>query len=189
MNRWSTLLLACVFAAFASAAFAQTPRGGEAARLARLKTEAIATVDASQKQVQEIVDSLFSFSELAFQEFETQRYLTELLESNGFTIETGVSGMPSSWWATWGSGEPVIALGSDIDGIPKASQMPGVAYREPLIDGAPGHGEGSQLRSSGQHRRRARRERDHAARAVAGHDRRVARCRRGAARRQGVVRP
>ena len=142
MNRSSTLLLACASAALASAAFAQPPRGGEAARLARLKTEAIATVDASQKQMQEIVDSLFSFSELAFQEFETQRYLTQLLESNGFTVETGVSGMPSSWWATWGSGEPVIALGSDIDGIPKASQTPGVAYREPLIDGAPGHGEG-----------------------------------------------
>ena len=87
------------------------------------KTEAIATVDASQKQIQEIVDSLFSFSELAFQELETQRYLTQLLESNGFTVEIGVSGMPSSWWATWGSGEPVIALGSDIDGIPKASQL------------------------------------------------------------------
>ncbi len=142
MNRWSRLPLVCVSAALASQVSAQPPRGGEAARLGRLKTEAIATVDASEKQVQEIVDSLFSFSELAFQEFETQRYLTQLLESNGFTVETGVSGMPSSWWATWGSGEPVIALGSDIDGIPKASQMPGVAYREPLIDGAPGHGEG-----------------------------------------------
>src|SRR5262249_35417054 len=87
-------------------------------------------------------DSLFSFSELAFQEFETQRYLTELLKKNGFAVETGVSGMPSSWWATWGSGEPVIALGSDVDGIPKASQLPGVAYRQPMIEGAPGHGEG-----------------------------------------------
>ena len=27
----------------------------------------------------------------------------------------------------WGSGEPVIALGSDIDCIPQASQKPGVA--------------------------------------------------------------
>jgi aminobenzoyl-glutamate utilization protein B len=44
--------------------------------------------------------------------------------------------------ATWGSGKPVIALGSDIDGIPQASQKPGVAYHSPLIDGAPGHGEG-----------------------------------------------
>jgi hypothetical protein len=31
--------------------------------------------------------------------------------------------VPSSWWATWGQGQPVIALGSDIDGIPRASQI------------------------------------------------------------------
>jgi len=111
-------------------------------RLSGLKAEAAAKVEANAKLVQEIVDSLFSFSELGFQEFETQRYLTELLEKHGFAVERGVSGMPSSWWATWGSGAPVIALGSDIDGIPRASQLPGVAYREPLIDGAPGHGEG-----------------------------------------------
>jgi aminobenzoyl-glutamate utilization protein B len=36
----------------------------------------------------------------------------------------------------------VIALGSDIDGIPQASQKPGVACHEPLVPGAPGHGEG-----------------------------------------------
>ena len=36
----------------------------------------------------------------------------------------------------------MIALGSDIDCIPQASQKPGVAYRDPMIDGAPGHGEG-----------------------------------------------
>jgi len=121
--------------------FAQSS-GTDDARLAQLKAEAIATVDASQKLTQEIVDSLFSFSELAFQEVETQRYLTELLERNGFTVEQGVSGIPSSWWATWGSGAPVIALGSDVDGIPKASQRPGVAYQDPLIEGGPGHGEG-----------------------------------------------
>ncbi len=44
--------------------------------------------------------------------------------------------------ATWGSGKPVIALGSDIDCIPRASQRPGIAHHEPLVDGAPGHGEG-----------------------------------------------
>jgi aminobenzoyl-glutamate utilization protein B len=119
--------------------------GGEAAdppSLTGLKGEAAASVDELQKLTQEIVDSLFSFSELGFQEFETQRYLTELLETNGFTVEQGVSGIPSSWWATWGEGRPVIALGSDVDGIPRSSQMPGVVYREPMIDGAPGHGEG-----------------------------------------------
>jgi len=44
--------------------------------------------------------------------------------------------------ASWGSGKPVLALGSDIDCIPQASQKPGVAYHAPMIEGAPGHGEG-----------------------------------------------
>ena len=51
-------------------------------------------------------------------------------------------GIPTAWVATWGSGKPVIAIGSDIDCIPQASQKPGVAYHDPLIEGAPGHGEG-----------------------------------------------
>ena len=33
-------------------------------------------------------------------------------------------------------------MGSDIDDIPQASQKPGVAWHEPIIEGAPGHGEG-----------------------------------------------
>lgn len=110
--------------------------------LTGLKAEAAEKIEANAKLTQEIVDSLFSFSELGFQEFETQRYLTGILEANGFTVEQNVSGIPTAWWATWGSGKPVIALGSDIDGIPKSSQMPGVAYRQPMIEGAPGHGEG-----------------------------------------------
>ncbi len=115
---------------------------GPPPELTGLKAEAVEIVGDNQKLTQEIVDSLFSFAELGFQEFETQRYLTEILESNGFTVEYGVSGIPSAWWATWGSGKPVIALGSDVDGIPKSSQMPGVAYRQPMVEGAPGHGEG-----------------------------------------------
>ncbi|MEX2281761.1 MAG: peptidase dimerization domain-containing protein, partial [Gemmatimonadota bacterium] len=82
------------------------------------------------------------FGELGFQEIETSRYLTGVLERNGFTVQRGVAGIPTAWLATWGSGKPVIALGSDIDGIPQASQKPGVSYHDPLVPGAPGHGEG-----------------------------------------------
>ncbi len=112
------------------------------AQLVGIKAEAVERVDALADLTQQINDMLFSFSELGFQEFETQRYLTEILRGNGFDVELGVAGIPSSWWATWGSGSPVIAIGSDVDGIPKASQLPGVAYRQPIVEGAPGHGEG-----------------------------------------------
>ena len=84
---------------------------GPPPELSGLKAEAAEMVGEKQKLTQEIVDSLFSFSELGFQEFETQRYLTGILEENGFTVEHGVSGIPSAWWASWGSGKPVIALG------------------------------------------------------------------------------
>ena len=111
-------------------------------RLDDFKREVIADIDARRDFTQQMVDSIFSFSELGFQEFETQRYVTGILEEHGFAVETGVAGIPTSWVARWGSGEPVIALGTDIDGIPQASQKPGVAYRDPLVEGGPGHGEG-----------------------------------------------
>lgn len=113
-----------------------------ASRVEGWKKEVIRNVDGQAKKAQEMVDMVFSFSELGFQEVETSAYLTRMLEENGFTIERGVSGIPTAWMARWGNGKPVIALGSDIDCIPKASQKPGVAYREAIVDGAPGHGEG-----------------------------------------------
>ncbi len=107
-----------------------------------LKREAAAAVESMRDMSQQMVDMVFSFSELGFQEVETSRYLTGILEENGFAVEAGVAGIPTAWVASWGSGKPVIALGSDIDCIPQASQKPGVAFHDPLVPGAPGHGEG-----------------------------------------------
>ena len=65
-----------------------------------------------------------------------------VLEKEGFKIERDYAGIPTAWVASWGSGKPVISLGSDIDDIPQASQKPGVGYHDPIVEGAPGHGEG-----------------------------------------------
>ena len=107
-----------------------------------MKADLAGQIDAMKKQAQVMVDSVFSFGELGFQEFETSRYLTEILEKEGFQIERGIAGIPTAWVASWGRGKPVISLGSDIDDIPQASQKPAVAWHDPLIEGAPGHGEG-----------------------------------------------
>ncbi|REK10992.1 MAG: amidohydrolase [Acidobacteria bacterium] len=134
----TTLTAAFLAALLASAAPAQQ----DAKRLARYQEELLAQIDARAKLTQEMVDSIFSFGELGFQEVETSRYVTAILEQHGFVVERGVAGMPTAWVARWGSGEPVISFGSDIDGIPKSSQKPGVAYHDPIVEGAPGHGEG-----------------------------------------------
>src|SRR4026209_2555315 len=121
---------------------AATPRPREGRAPGGVRADGPSDVEAMSTFTQQMVDSVFSFGELGFQEFETNRYLIDILKKNGFTVEEGVAGIPTAFMATWGSGKPVLALGSDIDCIPQASQKPGVAYHDPLIEGAPGHGEG-----------------------------------------------
>ncbi len=123
-------------------AFAQSNKKYDSIYIEKLKKEVTASVDGKQKSIQEMVDMVFSFGELGFQEVETSKYLISVLEKNGFIVEKGISNIPTAWMAKWGSGSPVIALGSDIDCIPKASQKPGVAFKDPIVEGAPGHGEG-----------------------------------------------
>ena len=136
------LLLAASAATPPAAIAAQEADANANPRLPALKDEVALDIDARRDFTQQMVDSVFSFAELGFQEYETARYVTGILEVHGFAIETGVGGIPTAWLARWGSGSPVIALGTDVDGIPQASQMPGLPYRKPMIDGAPGHGEG-----------------------------------------------
>ncbi len=144
-------LITCVFAVLLAASplaqRGQAPAPAPAPakpnpKLDALKQEAVADVESRKVFSQQMVDQIFSYGELGFQEFETNRYLIDILKKNGFAVEEGIAGIPTAFMATWGSGKPVIALGSDIDGIPQASQKPGVAWHEPLIEGAPGHGEG-----------------------------------------------
>ena len=117
----------------------------QASRLETLKREAITEADRLQVLTQQMVDQIFSYSELGFQEHETSRYVTGILEKNGFRVERGVAGIPTAWVASYTSphgSKPVIGFITDLDGIPQASQKPGVAYHDPIIAGAPGHGEG-----------------------------------------------
>jgi len=124
----------------ASCALAQPKAAPE--KEAAMKADLTGQIDGMKKQAQVMVDSVFSFGELGFQEFETSKYLTGILEKEGFKVERGIAGIPTAWVASWGQGKPVISLGSDIDDIPQASQKPGVAWHEPMIESAPGHGEG-----------------------------------------------
>jgi aminobenzoyl-glutamate utilization protein B len=155
MARSRVAAVAVVSVLVVAAPFAQSPSDAPAKptatakpapkddqRTERLKNEAVKDVESMSVFTQQMVDSIFSFAELGFQEVETNRYLIDILKKNGFSVQEGIAGIPTAFMATWGSGKPVIALGSDIDCIPQASQKPGVAYHDPMIEGAPGHGEG-----------------------------------------------
>src|SRR5499426_343569 len=126
-------IVLCVLALSFAWAIVQSTRAQESKSLDDLKREAVAEVDKSQKLIQEMVDSIFSFAELGFQEYETSKYVTGILEKNGFKIERGVAGVPTAWVASYGSGKPVVGFITDIDCIPRASQKPGVAYHAAIV--------------------------------------------------------
>ena len=120
-----------------------------------MKHEAAERVDARRVFTQRMVDSIFSFAELGFQEFDTSAYVTGILEKEGFQVTRGVAGMPTAFVAEWGSGKPVIGFMADIDGLPETSQKPGVAYHDAAHSRRPRPRRGTQRRAGGERHRRA----------------------------------
>src|SRR5579864_6857735 len=84
---------ALVFLISAACLFAQSKVSPE--REAAMKADLAGQIDAMKKQAQVMVDSVFSFGELGFQEFETSKYLTGILEKEGFKVQRGVAGIPT----------------------------------------------------------------------------------------------
>ena len=77
-------------------------------------------------------------------EYESSRLLADELERWGFRVSRGVAGMPTAFTAEWGKGHPVIGIMGEYDALPGLSQKP-VPHREPLVEGAPGHGCGHNI--------------------------------------------
>ncbi|RMF87013.1 MAG: amidohydrolase [Nitrospinota bacterium] len=87
-------------------------------------------------------DAVYSYAELGMQEVYTSRLLQEVFRAHGFTVEEGISGIPTAFLATYGSGQPTVALLEEFDALPNTSQKPGIPFHDPIVGGAPGHGEG-----------------------------------------------
>src|SRR5258708_26561485 len=88
------------------------------------KALAYEAVERNAEQIATIGDSVYYFAELGMQEFESAKLVRQVLESIGFTVETGTAGMPTNIWAHWGTGKPQIAIASEMHALPGCSQTP-----------------------------------------------------------------
>jgi aminobenzoyl-glutamate utilization protein B len=109
------------------------------------KRFALDFVERNAKPLATLADSLFYFGELGMQEHRSAELLASVLAEHGFRVERGISGFPTSFLATYGSGAPVIAVHTEYDANPSNSQKSGVAHREEIVADAPGHCEGHNL--------------------------------------------
>ena len=104
----------------------------------------LARIDAHSARFGEISRQIWQVPELGFHETRSSGLLQQELRANGFAIEAGVAGMPTAFTASWGSGAPTIVLLGEFDALPGLSQKDS-AVREPVQEGAPGHGCGHNL--------------------------------------------
>jgi aminobenzoyl-glutamate utilization protein B len=106
------------------------------------KTLAVNFIEKNDRAFITLNDSIFYFGELGMQETRSAALMTAILERHGFSVQRGISGFATSFVATYGSGQPVIAIHTEYDANPSNSQKPGVTERSEIVPGAPGHCEG-----------------------------------------------
>ncbi|MFX0167647.1 MAG: amidohydrolase, partial [Candidatus Hodarchaeota archaeon] len=98
----------------------------------------------NQHTFTEISDKIWGFAELGFQEYKSAELLIKILKENGFNVKEGIAEIPTSFVASYGNGEPIIAILGEYDALPGLSQTTDF-IRKPLKEGAPGHGCGHNL--------------------------------------------
>lgn len=109
-----------------------------------MKEQAWKWISENESKIIETSDKIWSFAELGLVEFKSSEILAKSLEENGFKVERGVADMPTAFVASWGSGTPIIGLQGEYDALPGLSQKV-TTKREPLEEGAPGHGCGHNI--------------------------------------------
>ena len=112
------------------------------------KQSVFAHVDRNAEAIARLGDAIYYFGELGMQERRSAGLMADVLEEHGFEVARGISGMPTAFLASYGSGAPVIAVHTEYDANPDNSQTPGVADHQPIIEGAPGHCEGHNVNAA-----------------------------------------
>lgn len=118
------------------------------AELGKEKRAAFACIERNEEAIALVGDSIFYFGELGNQEYESAGLMSDLLEKEGFSVTRGLSGFPTAFLATYGSGKPVVALHTEFDGNPDNSQQAGIPEPTPIVEGAPGHCEGHNVNAA-----------------------------------------
>ena len=109
-----------------------------------LKDQAIRNLQDNADSYKKIALSIWNFAELGYKEVKSSALLQQSLKDNGFTMETGVAGIPTAFVATYGSGKPVIGILAEFDALPGLAQH-AVPEKKPIDGQIAGHGCGHHL--------------------------------------------
>jgi aminobenzoyl-glutamate utilization protein B len=103
------------------------------------------TIERKRQQYIDASLAIWDYAELPFEEYKSSAELIRILKKEGFSITTGVAGLPTAFIAEWGHGKPVIGYMGEYDALPGLSQEADNTARKPIIENGPGHGCGHHI--------------------------------------------
>ena len=108
------------------------------------KQAVIPWIDQHAGEFIRMADQIWAKPEINWEEEFASKLLADYLEGEGFSVNRGVSEMPTAFVAEFGTGEPVIAFVGEYDALPGLSNV-AEPYQKPAAEGAPGHGCGHHM--------------------------------------------
>ncbi len=124
------------------------PQPAEGAKVLNPQETQIAAIEARHEHYGNLARQIWEWAEVGYQETQSSELLKSELAAHGFSIESGVAGMPTSFVASYGSGGPTIGILAEYDALPGISQD-AVPVRQPIVAGGSGHACGHNLFGTG----------------------------------------
>lgn len=105
-------------------------------------------IDGRYEETADMARTIWEYAEVGYQENKSSALLQAALDEEGFSIESGIAGMPTAFVASYGNGEPVIAILAEFDALPGINQD-SVSSRLPIDGKTAGHACGHNLFGTG----------------------------------------
>lgn len=87
-------------------------------QLIEIKAQVRNVIKRHQAELRILTHQIHSNPETAMNEYKAAGWLTQALETRGFTVERGICGLPTAFRATYGTGKPVVAFIAEYDALP-----------------------------------------------------------------------
>lgn len=113
-----------------------------------IKESVLAHIDSHSAKYGAIAQEIWDLAELGYMEEKSSELLQTTLSESGFHVEAGVAEIPTAFIASYGSGNPVIAILAEYDALPGITQDR-VPVRQPLAGAESGHACGHHLFGAG----------------------------------------
>ena len=110
----------------------------------KTRQDVLKSIDSKSEYYSGAAKQIWNFAEVGYKEEKSSALLQQMLREAGFSVQSGVAGMPTAFIATAGTGKPVIGILGEFDALPGISQA-AEPEKKPIPDQKAGHACGHHL--------------------------------------------